>query len=125
MCQDGIRFLLPWLKNRILYTSCLETFKRLIVHRYHDQNTEIPDPELSSQIGKIGIGCFIVIFRTGDAIGNVEPLTLHNFGGNKISSMIAKENLFSLQMRYVDSDERLLYGHQIVNGQRPEIKQDD
>ena len=36
VCQDGISFLLPWLQNRILYTSCLETFRRFICHRYHD-----------------------------------------------------------------------------------------
>ncbi len=70
-------------------------------------------------------GCFIVIYKTGDAQGNVEPLTMHNFGGSKISSMISKENLFSLQMRYIDSSEQLLYGHQIINGVRPNIKLDE
>ena len=32
VCQDGIRFLLPWLTNRIIYTDCTDTFKRLIMH---------------------------------------------------------------------------------------------
>lgn len=59
----------------------------------------------------MGIGCFIVVYKNGDELGNVEPLTMHNFGGERISSMIAKENLFSLQMRYIDSSEPLLYGH--------------
>lgn len=63
-----------------------------------------------------------MIYRTGDAQGNVEPLTLHNFGGDKISSMISKENLFSLQMRYLDEEGRGLYGNQIVNDKWPEIK---
>ena len=36
VCQDGIRFLLPWLTNRIIYTDCTDTFKRLIMHRYHN-----------------------------------------------------------------------------------------
>ena len=39
--------------------------------------------------------------------------------------MIQKENLFSLQMRYLDSSDRLLYGHQIINGQFPNLKQDE
>ena len=49
-----------------------------------------------SKIKELSVGCFIVIFKTGDAVGNVEALTMHNFGGDKVSSMIAKENLFSL-----------------------------
>ena len=28
-------------------------------------------------------------------------------------------------MRYIDSSEQLLYGHQIINGVRPTIKLDD
>ena len=96
VCQDGIRFLLPWLENRILFTSCADTFKRFIKHRYHEQAKDIPDKELASKIDRIGVGCFIVIYRTGDAQGNVEPLTMHNFGSDKVSSMISKENLFSL-----------------------------
>ena len=96
VCQDGIRFLLPWLRNRILYTACPATFKRFITHRYHDQTKDIPDKELGEQIAKLAVGCFIVIFKTGDSVGNVEPLTCHNFGGEKVSSMISKENLFSL-----------------------------
>ena len=111
VCQDGIRYLLPWLGSRILYTSCYETFKRLIMHRYHDQNNDIPDAELVAQINSLAVGCFIVIYRTGDTTGNVEPITLHNFGGDKVSSMISKENLFSLQMRYLNAEERTLYGH--------------
>ena len=122
VCQDGIRFLLPWLKSRTIYTSCFETFKRFIVHRYHEKDNDIPDKELVRQISQMSVGCFIVIFRTGDAIGNVEALTLHNFGGDKVSSMISKENLFSLQLRYLnDPEERMLYGYQIINGQRPNL----
>ena len=50
VCQDGIRYLLPWLDSRIVYTSCAETFKRLIVHRYHDLDTEIPCKDLVAGI---------------------------------------------------------------------------
>lgn len=48
VCQDGIRFLLPWLSSRIMLTDCAETFKRLIMHRYHDQDTDLKDKELSA-----------------------------------------------------------------------------
>lgn len=123
VCQDGIHFLLPWLKNRIVYTECLDTFKRFIIYRYHDKNVDIKDKQLAETVGNMSSGCFIVIFKTGDAAGNVEPLTMHNFGSDKISTMITKENLFSLQMRYLDSSEQLLYGQQIINGQQPDGKQ--
>ena len=60
--QDGIQFLLPWLKNRILYTSDFDTFKRFICHRYHFQNVDIPDKKLAAEIEKLAIGCFTVIY---------------------------------------------------------------
>ena len=96
VCQDGISFLLPWLSNRIVYTSCFETFRRFIMNRYHEQETDIADQELVAKIKELSVGCFIVIYKTGDAVGNVEALTMHNFGSEKVSSMISKENLFSL-----------------------------
>jgi len=67
VCQDGIRFLLPWLRNRILYTSDLQSFKRFICHRYHNELEDIADRELAVEISKLQIGCFIVIYKTGDA----------------------------------------------------------
>jgi len=47
VCQDGIRFVLPWIKNRIVFTSCADTFTRMIMNRYHEPTTDIPDKELA------------------------------------------------------------------------------
>ena len=51
-------------------------------------------------------GCFIIIYETQDGIGNVEPLTMYKFQKN-ISTMISKENLFSLHMRFLTKEERI------------------
>ena len=40
-----------------------------------------------------------------DADKSIEPLVMHRFVNN-LSSMIAKENLFSLHMRYLSQEER-------------------
>ena len=52
-------------------------------------------------------GCFTIIYETQDEIGNVEPLTMYKFTKN-ISTMISKENLFSLHMRFLNKEERIL-----------------
>jgi hypothetical protein len=36
---------------------------------------------------------------------SMEPIVMHKFAKNT-SSMIAKENLYSIHMRYLDADER-------------------
>jgi hypothetical protein len=36
ICQDGLKFIVPSLGNRIVKTDSLESFKRLIMHHYHN-----------------------------------------------------------------------------------------
>ena len=43
ICQDGVKFLLPWMHNRILSTSDFTSFRRLITERYHDAPGDIND----------------------------------------------------------------------------------
>ena len=47
------------------------------------------------------------MYEVGDKVGNVEPITMYKFQKN-ISTMISKENLFSLHMRFLDSEERAM-----------------
>ncbi len=49
------------------------------------------------------IGCFVIVFIDKDEA--MEPVVMHKFAKNT-SSMIAKENLYSLHMRYLSADER-------------------
>jgi len=65
--QDGLRFLMPWLKRRIVYTKDLDSFKRCIMYRYHalgveDDTCQIPDETFCQEMKDFTPGCFIVIF---------------------------------------------------------------
>ena len=51
----------------------------------------------------MSIGCFIIVFVDKD--DSIEPVVMHKFAKNT-SSMIAKENLYSLHMRYLTAEER-------------------
>ena len=78
--------------------------------RYHDINNDIPDKILAKAIDDMGVGCFIVVYElpvTNEGQHNVESITMHKFVRN-ISTMISKENLFNLHMRYLSTDERAI-----------------
>jgi hypothetical protein len=51
----------------------------------------------------MSIGCFVIVFVDKD--NSIEPVVMHKFAKNT-SSMIAKENLYSLHMRYLTAEER-------------------
>lgn len=102
--QDGLRFIMPEISKRILRTKDLASFKRLISERYHSPETDIADKSLAHQIDELGVGCFVVVFELPDE-RNVESITMHKFVKN-ISTMISKENLINLHMRYLTADER-------------------
>ena len=48
----------------------------------------------------------MIVYETQDEIDNVEPITMYKFQKN-ISTMISKENLFSLHMRFLNKEERI------------------
>ena len=91
------------MQNRIIRTKNVDDFKRFIMRKYHDIETEIKDPHLKQALSKLSIGCFVIVYE--DADKSIEPLVMHKFVNN-LSSMIAKENLFSLHMRYLSQEER-------------------
>ena len=81
------------------------------MQRYHNlgedgEKTDFKDLELAKQMIDLSPGCFTIIYETQDEIGNVEPLTMYKFTKN-ISTMISKENLFSLHMRFLNKEERI------------------
>lgn len=53
----------------------------------------------------MGVGCFTIVFKVDNERNNVEPIVMHRFVRN-MSSMISKEHLFSLQMRYLTPEEQ-------------------
>jgi len=73
------------------------------MRKYHDINT-FECEKLRKDLDKVTIGCFLVVFK--DKNGFVEPVVMHRFM-TSLSSMIAKESLFSLHIRYLTTDERL------------------
>ena len=82
------------------------------MHRYHNLGSvednviaDLPDEELDAKISNLSTGCFIIMFEVGDKEGNLEPITMYKFHKN-LSTMISKENLFSLHMRFLNSEER-------------------
>lgn len=65
--QDGLRFLMPWLKRRIVYTKDFDSFKRCIMYRYHalgleGETNQIPEETLRKEMVDFTPGCFIIIF---------------------------------------------------------------
>jgi len=72
------------------------------MRKYHDV-TDLLDNKLREELSKLSVGCFVIVFEDQD--GSIEPLVMHRFVNN-LSSMIAKENLFSLHQRYLNPEER-------------------
>jgi hypothetical protein len=72
------------------------------MHKYHDL-TDLVDLQLRQSVDSISIGCFVIVFIDKDT--SIEPVVMHKFARNT-SSMIAKENLYSLHMRYLTAEER-------------------
>ena len=91
--QDGAISIAPFMHKRIIKTQNVEVLKRLISHRYNSI-ADLPDDEVRTQVDELSPGCFVLYLSQGEAI------VLHKCKG-QLSTMIAKENLFSLQMRYL------------------------
>lgn len=72
--------------------------------KYHDIS-EVKDEQLRALCDNLQVGCFMIIVQLPD--GHIEPVIMHRFVRN-MSCMVAKESLFSLQMRYLTADEQKL-----------------
>jgi hypothetical protein len=104
--QDGAGWCLPHMEKRVIRSKNFSEFKRILISKYHDiDNCE--DAELRQHMNDMTVGCFLIVFELEN--GNIEPVVMHRFVKN-MSCMIAKENLFSLQMRYLSPAEQELCG---------------
>ena len=74
------------------------------MYRYHGLNAQsIPDEEDRKAILATSPGCFVLAYKLPD--GNYEALAMHKFN-DALSTMIPKENLYSLHVRFLNKDER-------------------
>ena len=80
----------------------MEVFKQFIMNRYSGLDA-LSDDQVKEQIGELSPGCFVLALEL--ASGNVEALALHKCN-KAISTMITKENLFSLHVRFLTTEER-------------------
>jgi hypothetical protein len=90
------------------------------MRKYHDVK-DLEDEQMKAKLDRLSIGCFVVVFEAED--GAVEPTVMHRFSGN-LSSMIQKENLFSLHMRYLSAEERAQCGTIIEQQSLTSVKLD-
>ena len=89
--------------KRIFKTKDIKVLKQFISHRYNTVE-ELSDVELRDQIDKLAPGCFVLTVEMDN--GMTEAVAIHKFKG-ALSTMITKENLISLHLRYLSKQERL------------------
>lgn len=92
--QDGLSFVAPSLRKRIVLTENEASFKRLIMYHYHNIE-DVPCDKLSGEIKKLTPGCFVVGYKMPNG-KDIECVTMHVFIASNMSTMISKENLYSL-----------------------------
>lgn len=66
---------------------------------------KIENKQVREQIDELAPGCFVLAYELPN--GNIEALAMHKFD-KATSTMIPKENLFSLHYRYLNKEERAL-----------------
>lgn len=77
------------------------------MNRYNAIST-YEDATFVKELEDLNTGCFTFVLEFYDEEKNlkaVEPIVLHKFD-NAVSSMVDKENLISLQLRYLNAEER-------------------
>lgn len=60
--------------------------------------------ETANEVAELAPGCFVLVLE-GLEGGSVEALTMHKFE-HALSTMICRENIWSLQLRYLTKEER-------------------
>lgn len=101
--QDGILNLVPYMTKRIVRSKSVDLLKTLISQRHNDLPTLPAEKETLESIDALTPGCFVLVIELPE--GNIEALAMHKFK-EALSTMVGKENLFSLHVRYLDQDER-------------------
>ena len=74
----------------------------------------IKNDEVRNQIDDLTPGCFVLVIEMPGS-NMVEALTLHK-QKEGVSTMIAKENIYSLQMRHLNREEREFARTQFESG---------
>ena len=107
ICQDGILNIVPYMTKRLVKSKEKEVFKKLIMKRFNGYRSVCEGfPDAQKQIEDLSVGCFVFVLEHDN--GSIEALTMHKFDENlgTITTMISKEHAYSLQMRYLNSEER-------------------
>jgi len=90
--------------KRLLETSNVEVLRNLI-SRHHSTIDSLPDSEveLKKNLHALSPGCLVIKVKL--ASGMTEAIAMHKFQ-DSLSTMVAKENLSSLHLRYLTKEER-------------------
>lgn len=104
--QDGVLNLLPYMTKRVIRTKSLKAFKSFISQRYNGSASSFmpENKETANEVAELAPGCFVLVLE-GLEGGSVEALTMHKFE-HALSTMICRENIWSLQLRYLTKEER-------------------
>lgn len=104
--QEGIMNIVPYMKKRLVKSSSMQIFKQFISNRYNGIDAlQNVDKQVYEEISDMSPGCFVFLLEMPD--GKVEAITMHKFS-HALSTMIAKECAYNLQMRYLNQEEREL-----------------
>jgi len=74
------------------------------MHHYHNLD-DLTCEKLKGAVSKLSPGCFVIGLEMAGG-KHVECVTMHVFLASNMSTMISKENLYSLQMRHCTPEER-------------------
>lgn len=100
--QEGALAMVPFMTKRLVRTNDLSILKWLISHRMTSLDA-VTDLKAREQIDGLTPGCFVFVVHLPN--GLIEAIVLHKFK-DAVSTMVSKENLYSLQMRYLTVEER-------------------
>jgi hypothetical protein len=76
-----------------------------MISNRHNSFESVVDDRAREAIDELAPGCFVLVTELPN--GQIEALVLHKFKG-AISTMVVKEPLYSLHMRYLTHEERII-----------------
>lgn len=92
--------------KRLVWLNTLDQLKYFLMNKNTDDK-DLPGDKLREDITNLTIGCFVLALRVPGpgGVNHVEALTMHRFA-HSINMMVSREHIFSLQVRYLDKEER-------------------
>ena len=84
------------------------------MYRYNGVES-LNDKDVQEQMEELSPGCFVLAYVLPN--GNIEALAMHKFQ-HALSTMIPKENLLSLHLRYLNKAERELGRPTLEQGEK-------